>query len=49
MVSSKFVLWSGRVFAAIFILAGASKISFPIKVNPSFLEQAIQVSAAIFS
>ncbi len=43
MASSKIVLWTGRLLAAIFILAGASKISYPIPVNPSFLEQALKV------
>jgi hypothetical protein len=43
MASSKLVLWTGRLLAAIFILAGASKISYPIQVNPSFLVQALKV------
>ncbi len=37
------MLWSGRVLAAIFILAGASKISYPVQVNPSFLDGALKV------
>jgi hypothetical protein len=44
MPSVRFALWSGRVLACIFILAGASKISFPFTVNPSFLKDAVKVT-----
>ena len=42
-MASKLVLWTSRLLAAIFIMAGANKISYPFKVNPSFLEGAIKV------
>ncbi len=47
MVSSKVLIWSGRVLAAIFILAGASKISYPVQVNPSFLDGALKVGCPL--